>query len=155
MEMRRLDRAVEKKVALEYLQEAQVGYLALAEDNVPYIVPLNFVLLENSIYVHSAPQGRKIDILRKNPLCSFAISFLDGIKSGSTACEYGAFYRSALITGVARFVEEPSEKFLALTALTEKHAVGEFAPVSPTGMARTTVIAIDIMSVSGKARRVR
>lgn len=153
MDMRRLDRAVDREEAQSYLREATVGYLALAENNIPYAIPLHFVWHKQSIYFHCAPEGRKITILRQNPQCTFAVSFLDGIKSGGSACEYGTYYRSAIVEGVARFVSDAEEKLMALTALTEKHAQVPFSPVTAAGMAKTTVIAIDIVNISGKARR--
>jgi len=153
MDMRRLDRTVETAEALSYLHEATVGYLALADNNTAYTLPLHFVWRDQSIYFHCAPEGRKITLLRQNPHCSFVVSFLDGIKGGASACEYGAYYRSAIVDGVARFVVDTEEKLMALTALTEKHAQAPFLPVTAAGMAKTTVVAIDIVRISGKARR--
>jgi len=153
MDMRRLDRTVNTEEALSYLREATVGYLALAENNTAYTIPLHFVCDKQSIYFHCAPEGRKITLLRQNPHCSFVVSFLDGIKGGASACEYGSYYRSAIVDGIARFVVDSDEKFMALTALTEKHAQVPFSPVTAAGMAKTTVVAIDIVRISGKARR--
>ncbi|MBT9175757.1 MAG: hypothetical protein DDT20_00057 [Firmicutes bacterium] len=41
---RRSDRTVTREEALDYLAQAEVGFLALATDNEPYAVPLHFVL---------------------------------------------------------------------------------------------------------------
>jgi len=153
MDMRRLDRTVDTAEALTYLREADIGYLALAENNRAYAIPLHFVWRDQSIYFHCAPEGRKITLLRQNPHCTFVVSFLDGIKGGASACEYGSYYRSAIVEGVARFVVDTEEKIMALTALTEKHAQAPFSPVTTAGLAKTTVVAIDLVRISGKARR--
>jgi nitroimidazol reductase NimA-like FMN-containing flavoprotein (pyridoxamine 5'-phosphate oxidase superfamily) len=153
MEMRRQDRLASREEALEYLRSAEVGYLSLSDDNAPYTVPLNFVLMGNSLYFHCAHVGRKLDILRKNPQCCFVVSFLDGIKPGDNACDYGAFFRSAIVMGTARWVEDQEEKISSLNALTAKHAERAFMPVNEQTAASVTVIAVDIVSLSGKARK--
>ena len=58
MEMRRKDRAITQAEAMEFLQQAEVGYLSLAVENTPYVVPLNFVVMDNNIYFHAATTGR-------------------------------------------------------------------------------------------------
>lgn len=151
--MRRTDRAVTREEAMEYLKSAEVGYLSMSDDNVPYTIPLNYVLMGDSLYFHCAHVGRKLDILKKNPKCCFVVSFLDGIKPGDNACDYGAFFRSAIVEGTARWVEDQEEKIKSLNELTEKHANGPFMPVNEHTAKTVTVIAIDIETLSGKARK--
>lgn len=153
MDMRRRDRLVTREEAMEYLKSAEVGYLSLSDDNVPYTVPLNFVLLGNSLYFHCAHVGRKLEILKKNPKCCFVVSFLDGIKPANSACDYGAFFRSAIVEGTARWVENQEEKIKSLNELTQKHAESAFMPVNEQSAKSVTVIAVDIESLSGKARK--
>jgi len=149
----RSDRAVTREEALNYLARAEVGFLALANDNEPYAVPLHFVLLNGTLYFHCAKAGRKLDMLRQNPRCCVAVSFCDGFKEGPAACDYGTYYRSAIATGTARVVDNLGEKIAALNALTAKHATKEFMPVSAREAARVMVVAIDIVDLTGKARR--
>ena len=153
MEMRRQDRLVSREETLEILQSAEVGYLSLSDDNVPYTVPLNFVLLGNSLYFHCAHVGRKLAILEKNPRCCFVVSFLDGIEPGDEACDYGAYFRSAMVMGTARWVVNQEEKIVSLNALTAKHAERAFMPVNEETAKSVTVIAVDIESLCGKARK--
>lgn len=153
MEMRRKERAVTRAEAEQYLKDAEVGYLSLAVNNTPYVVPLNFVLLNNTIYFHCANVGRKLEMLKANPQCCFLVSVLDGIKGEDAACDYGAYFHSAIAEGNARWVEESDEKLTALTEITKKHAMAAFSPVTPERARATTVIAIDIATISGKARK--
>ncbi|MBT9133723.1 MAG: hypothetical protein DDT37_01052 [Firmicutes bacterium] len=150
---RRSDRTVTPKEALDSLARAEVGFLALANDNEPYAVPLHFVVQGNTLYFHCAKAGRKLDMISRNPRCCVAVSFLDGIKEGEAACDYGTYYRSALATGVARVVDDTGEKIAALNALTEKHATQEFVPAGALDAAKVVVVAIDIVELTGKARR--
>jgi len=150
--LRRSDRAVSRQEALDYLNRAEVGFLALANDNVPYVVPLHFARIGEVLYFHCSPVGRKLDMLAKNPYCSIAVSFLDGIKEGERACDYGTYYHSAVAFGKARIVEDTDEKITALNELTRKHATRAFVPVNAAGASTVTVMAINITELSGKAR---
>ena len=154
MEMRRKDRAITQAEAMEFLQQAEVGYLSLAVENTPYVVPLNFVVMDNNIYFHAATTGRKLDMLDQNPKCCFLVSSLDGIKAGDNACDYGAFFKSVVVEGTAHRVSDVDEKVRSLNKLTEKHSTGHsFREVTPEGANTVAVIAISIDSISGKARK--
>jgi len=64
--MRRSDKEItDKKVIEEIISDSIVCKLAVADDNQPYIVPVCFGLKDNTLYFHSAPEGKKIDILKK------------------------------------------------------------------------------------------
>jgi hypothetical protein len=64
--MRRSDKKIKHKRIIEWiLKEAQVCRIAVCNDNKPYIVPMNFAYNDNCLYLHSACEGMKIDILRK------------------------------------------------------------------------------------------
>jgi len=153
--MRRKDRSIPHAEAIELLQKAEVGYLSLAVDNTPYVVPLNFVVMDNNIYFHAATTGRKLDMLDQNPKCCFLVSSLDGIKAGTDACDFGAFFKSAIVEGTARRVTDVNEMITSLNKLTEKHnpAGHSFREVTPEQAKSVAVIAISIDSICGKARK--
>lgn len=155
MEMRRKDRAISHDEAMEILMQAEVGYLSLAVGDTPYAVPLNFVVLGDSIYFHAALAGRKLDMLDQNPRCCFVVSSLDGIKTGATACDFGAFFKSVIVEGTASRITDAQEKVTALNKLTEKHNPPEhnFREVTPELAQGVVVIGIKINQISGKARK--
>lgn len=155
MEMRRKDRAITRVEAMEFLQKAEVGYLSLAVESTPYVVPLNFVVMDNTIYFHAATTGRKLDMLDQNPKCCFLVSSLDGIKAGPDACDFGAFFKSTIVEGSARRVTDVNEMVSSLNKLTAKHNTGghSFREVTPEQARGVAVIAISIDSISGKARK--
>jgi len=155
MKMRRQDRAIPDGEALAILTKAEIGYLSLAVANTPYVVPLNFVVMDNFIYFHCATTGRKLDMLDQNAKCCFVVSSLDGIKAGENACDFGAFFTSVIVEGTARRVTDENEKVLSLNKLTEKHnpAGHTFQLVTPERAKAVVVIAISIDSISGKARK--
>ena len=72
--MRRKDKEIADKKEIEsIIERANVCRIGLSENNLPYVVPVNFGYKNNNIYFHSAPMGKKIDILKKNNNICFEI----------------------------------------------------------------------------------
>ena len=66
VKVRRKDKEIKDKEVIEsIIKRATVCRIALSENNVPYIVPLSFGYKDNCLYFHSAPEGRKIDIIKQ------------------------------------------------------------------------------------------
>ncbi|MFC1532217.1 pyridoxamine 5'-phosphate oxidase family protein [Thermodesulfobacteriota bacterium] len=64
--MRRKEKEITKKSEIEaVINKALVCRVGLSDNNFPYIVPLCFGYQDNTIYIHGALEGRKIDILKK------------------------------------------------------------------------------------------
>ena len=57
----------------EILQRADVGRLGLADDDEPYVVPLNFAYSDGCIYFHTGFEGRKLEIIQKKPRVCFEV----------------------------------------------------------------------------------
>jgi nitroimidazol reductase NimA-like FMN-containing flavoprotein (pyridoxamine 5'-phosphate oxidase superfamily) len=55
------------------LKSAEVGRIALSDSSKPYIVPLNFLYQNGKIAFHCAFDGKKLDIISKNPNCCFEV----------------------------------------------------------------------------------
>lgn len=78
--MRREDRSVTELDGIEaILKECRTCHLAMVDEGKPYVVPLSYGYQLNedgtlTLYFHSAKEGRKLDILRKNNLVCFEIS---------------------------------------------------------------------------------
>jgi hypothetical protein len=113
---------------------------------------MNFGLGESCLYLHSAKEGRKLDIIRKNAKVCFEMDLLREVKQSPTACGWGARYESIIGFGRAVLVENPHEKKAALDRIMEHY--GARAPFSYADdiLAKTEIIRIDIESVTGKRR---
>jgi len=151
--MRRKDREITDRNALQaIMREAQVCRIGLSDDGAPYIVPMNFGLGENCLYLHCATEGRMLDILRKNDRVCFETDLLREIRQGPQPCGWGARYESVIGFGRALFVNGPDEKRAALDRIMDHYgAHGPYAYPDET-LAKTAVIRIDIEQVTGKRR---
>lgn len=92
--------------------------LALCAENQPYLVTLShaFDAERNCFYFHCAPTGRKLDLIRSNPLVYGQVLEDCGYVPGE--CEHK--YRTVQFDGTAEFVAEPEEKLRALRLLIER-----------------------------------
>ncbi|QQO09963.1 pyridoxamine 5'-phosphate oxidase family protein [Breznakiella homolactica] len=120
--MRRKDREItDVNEILEVINSCKVCRLAMADNNRPYIVPLNFgYTFEGDrmvLYFHSAKTGEKIDIMKKNGTVCFEMDGDHTLIEGPHACDYGFAYRSVIGFGTVSFIEDDKEKTFALNTI--------------------------------------
>ena len=109
----------------EVLQACEYGTLSLISEGKPYVVALNFVFFENSIFFHGSKEGRKIQAIKSNPNASFLVvkpySFIPSFFSGTmAACPATQFFASVLFEGTVNFIEDGNIKAKVLNALMKK-----------------------------------
>lgn len=131
--MRRKDREVTEMSEInDILSLCKTCHLAMIDEAMPYVIPLNFGYELNgetlTLYFHSAKEGRKIDILKKNNQVCFEMCCEgEPVFARETPCNSGYYYSCVHGFGNAEFVTEPSEKCEALTAIVRQQA--GFSPV--------------------------
>ena len=149
--MRREDREIVDGAAIRaVMEESQVCRIGLSDDGMPYVVPMNFGLGENCLYLHCALEGRKIDIIRKNDRVCFEMDILHEVSRHALRCGCSSRFDSVIGFGRAVIVEDPGEKRVALDRLMEHYgAVGPFSYVEEF-FAKTAIVRIDIENMTGK-----
>ena len=88
----------------------QSAEYALCDNNNPYIVPMNFGFKDNNLYLHSAHEGRKIDIIKRNNSICFEVDMETEILTSDIACNWEMKYYSIIGFGKAHFIEDEKEK---------------------------------------------
>jgi len=152
--MRRKEREITQRDEIDaIINGALVCRLALADEGRPYIVPLCFGYGENTLYFHTAGEGRKLDILRKNNRVCFEMELDCRIKPGPEACRWGMAYKSVIGFGRAFVVDDEAEKRRALDKILQHYAGGS-VPREPNypqaSLAAVTILRVDIEAISGK-----
>lgn len=143
----------------EFLNEEHVGRIASIDDaGFPQIIPMNFVYLDDSIYMHSHTRGEKIDNIRQNNKVGFEVdreleflpSYFEDPKNASLA---DTLYISVVIKGKAVIVNDEDEKVLALNGLMEKYQPeGQYEPLNSSMEVLNEVAVIKVIpdSIRGK-----
>ncbi len=127
--MRRKDREVTDFMKIESIISrctcCRVGFY---DDGEVYIVPLNFGYVAKDdayiFYFHGAKEGRKIDLIKKNPSVGFEMDTNYALHEGAQACGYSARFQSIIGNGIVSIVSEMNEKKLGLSLLME-HNTGK------------------------------
>lgn len=139
------------------LDTAKVLHLALAVDNEPYIVPMNYgYILEGeklTFYLHGAQRGKKLDMLRANPRVFVELDCNLKSFDGEKPCQYGLSYSSLMARGEARIVEDVQEKMAALTALMKTQTGKDFS-FNEKLVGMVAVIRVDVTEYTAKHRPV-
>ena len=120
----------------EFLNEEHVGRISSIDENgFPQIIPMNFVFLNDAVYMHSHVKGEKLDNIFRNNKVGFEadreLEFLPSyFEDPCNASLADTLYISVVIKGVASFVSDREEKTLALNGLMKKYQPeGQYDPI--------------------------
>jgi len=103
----------EQEKVEEIISRADICYVGMVdEQNMPYVIPMNFGYKDGVIYLHSGPTGRSIDILNKNHnVCiTFSIDHELVFQHPKVACSYRMKAKSVICCGKVRFIENMDDK---------------------------------------------
>ena len=151
--LRRIERDMPDRAdQLAVLRGQKYLSLAMARDDQPYLVSLNYAYSEqeNCFYVHSAPEGRKLDFVRTNPRVWGQVIEDRGYLPGQ--CSHA--YRSVMFKAKAQFIESIEEKRTALSLMIE-HADSDPEPlkqklVATSDLKQVVVIRLSVEWMGGK-----
>lgn len=145
----------------EVLKRAEVGRIALADGSVPYVVPLNFIYDKGQIAFHCSLEGKKLDLIAKNPNCCFEVDEFMGKVSYHYAAKCHLDYDSVLAFGKARIERDEPERIRLLQLFGEKHDERYRKPIADGGLEigqnkpidGCCCVVIDIEQMTGRRER--
>jgi len=127
-----------KKKVIEFLSSQQTGRISSIDENgFPQIIPMNFVFINDAVYMHSHIRGEKLDNIRRNQKVGFevdkSLEFLPSYFSDPTDASLAdTLYISVVIKGNASIVSDKEEKTNALNGLMKKYQPeGGYEPIKP------------------------
>ncbi len=152
--MRRKDKEVkDKDIIKSALNRAIVCRLGLTENDMPYIVPMNFGYKDSCLYFHSAPIGKKIEIIKKNNKVCFEIDLDHEVVITDSACNATMKYLSIIGFGIAELINDFEEKQKALNIIMDHYSTKKIHEFSKKMINRIIIIRIKIESMTGKISR--
>ena len=125
--MRRNDREItDRQAIIDIIENCQCCRIGFQDDSEVYIVPLNFGVENDGqriiFYFHGAKEGRKIDLIAKNPCVGFEMDTNHEVYAkgnNGTACTYTARFQSVIGTGKVSMVCDANEKKHGLLLIME------------------------------------
>jgi uncharacterized protein len=152
--MRRADKQIaDQRQMDEIIRGSLVCRVALARDNVPYVVPMSFGYDGQAIYLHTAPEGRKIDFFTANPEVCFEFErHVELVRDPETACKWTFRYESVIGYGTLSEIMEPAGKEPALNEIMRQYS-GRAWPFEAGSAGKVRVWKIAIRVMTGKQSR--
>jgi uncharacterized protein len=145
----------DQETVFSILDTAFVCHVGFTVDGQPYVIPTNFGRSGDMLYLHGSAASRMLRELSEGiPVC-VTVTHVDGLVLARSAFHHSVNYRSVVILGQARLVEDPAEKMEALRIFTEHVMKGRWNDVrQPTAqeLKATTVLALPLDEVSAKVR---
>ena len=125
-------------------------HLACSFQDEPYLIPLAFGFEGDSVYIHTARSGKKIDFLTQNPRVCLGFEVDVSLqKDPDTACEWSFEFQSVIASGSIEEITDLEEKSAGLSLIMEHYSEKDWE-FSPQQLAKTRVWRIRIAEVTGK-----
>jgi hypothetical protein len=137
------------------LDEGLFCHLAhVMPDGQPVVLPTIYGRIGDVLYVHGSGASRMLRTAGGSRVC-VTVTLLDGLVVSRSAFHHSMNYRSVVVFGAPRVVDEPAEKDAALAAIVE-HVIpgrmGDTRSPSAKELAATLVLALGIDEASAKVR---
>ena len=136
------------------IAQCEVCFVAINDsENGPYVLPMNFGYEGGTLYLHSGPEGKKVELLQKdNRMC---IAFCTGHElvhqSEQVACSYSMRSESVLCKGKAIAIEAPEEKRRALDIMMRHYCPGKSFRYGDPAVHNVRIWRVEIEEMTGKA----
>lgn len=157
--VRRQERLLTEDEAIYLLRTGEYGVLSMIENTDKetggYGIPLNYVWDgNNSIYFHCAPEGYKLECLKKNPKVSLSVIGHTKVISH----KFTTAYESILIRGNVVMNLSEEERRKALILILDKYSPADKEiglKYIEKSFYRTNIIRLDIVEASGKTKKIK
>lgn len=137
------------------VDEALVCHVGFVEDGRPFVMPTIHARVDNALFIHGAKTNRMLrHIANGDPLC-ITMTLVDGIVLGRSAFRHSMNYRSVVLFGRGRLVEDKQEKLDGFRAIVEHVVPGRWDDIrkpSTKEMNATSLVAVSIDNASAKIR---
>jgi uncharacterized protein len=137
------------------LDEGFLCHVGFEVDGQPYVIPTGYARSGDRLYIHGSAASRMLRTLGQGVQVCVTVTLVDGLVLARSAFHHSMNYRSVVVFGQARVVDDPEEKTAALAHFTNHIVPGRWDEVrQPTGqeLKSTTVLALALDEVSAKVR---
>jgi uncharacterized protein len=146
----------EREVIDAILDEGLIAHLGIVDEaGQPFVIPTLHARRGDVVYCHGSVASRTLRTLATGAPACLTVSLLDGLVLARSAMHHSANYRSAMLLGTMRVVDDTEEKDEAMRAVVEHIVPGrwsEVRPPTPNELKATAVLALPIEQASAKVR---
>jgi len=145
----------ERETIYEILDEAFICHVGFCVNNQPFVIPTSFARIDDNLVIHGSAASRMMRNLSGEIDVCVTVTLIDGLVLARSAFHHSINYRSVVVFGKAKIVEDEAKKNEALKAFTE-HIVpnrwSEIRPPNKNELKGTTVLSLSLDEASAKIR---
>jgi len=145
----------EREVIDRILDEGFICHVGFVVDGQPFVIPTGYARVEGNLIVHGSQASRMLRALGQGIDVCVTVTLIDGLVLARSAFHHSMNYRSVMVFGRARVIDDRAEKSQALFALSEHMIPGRWKDVrepSEEELQQTTVLSLPIEEGSAKIR---
>ena len=147
---RKINEITDKGIIEEIHSKSEVCRIAMMDGDKPYIVPLNYGYCNNAIYIHSAPLGKKINLLKHNNKVCFEIEYSSAVVKREIPCDWGAKYRSVIGYGSVEFITDFEQKKKCLDIIMAHYGKKDANVYQDKHVEFVVILKLSIEEIKGK-----
>jgi nitroimidazol reductase NimA-like FMN-containing flavoprotein (pyridoxamine 5'-phosphate oxidase superfamily) len=155
--VREADRAVyDRTAAYKILDEGFICHVGFVADGQPFVIPTGYGRVDDNLYFHGSAASRMLRRVVEGIAVCVTVTLLDGLVLARSIFNHSMNYRSVVILGTARAVNDPKEKLEALRLLSEHILPGrwvESRQPNEKELKATSVLRLPIEEFSAKVRQ--
>jgi uncharacterized protein len=147
--------AHDRQTIYDILDEGLICQIGFVVEGQPFVIPTAYGRVDDRLYIHGSPASRMLRTLKQGINVCVTVTLLDGLVLARSAFHHSMNYRSVMVFGEARLVEDADEKLEALKAFTEHVMRDRWAAVRPPNrqeLLGTMVLALPLSEASAKMR---
>lgn len=149
--MRRKEKEITDDALIEkILRESDICRIAMADELGPYIVPLNYGYDDGVIYAHSAPAGRKIEILKTKSRVCFEVEHSAEVVRKDEPCQWTEKYRSLIVYANVEIITDAERKRKGMDIIMQKYGFQGKAAYNEGSLSRMVILEMKIETITGK-----
>jgi uncharacterized protein len=137
------------------LDAGLLAQVAFVDRGQPWCVPMLYARVGDEVYVHGSTGSRMMRLLAAGAPACLTVTLIDGLVLARSAFEHSANYRSVMLVGSFRPIEDDRSRLAAFEAFTNRMLPGRWAEVRPPNrkeLAATLILAMPIGEASVKSR---
>jgi uncharacterized protein len=133
------------------IKACKTCFVAMSENDFPYVLPMNFALDGDSVILHSAQSGRMWETLKKNPKVCINWTLGEDLawQDVQVGCSYRVKSKSVLVEGTVEFIEDYDEKYRCLLKIMSQYSDREFKFSKPS-VVNVGIIKVKFEKISAK-----
>ena len=148
--MRQQEQEITDRKEIESLiDRAEVVRIGLTGKDGPYIIPMNFAYNNGVFYLHSASEGKKIEMLKTDSRVCVELDETGSFQEGQKPCKGDFSYSSVIAFGNGEFINSWEEKAAALSLITRKYSGQDYC-FTEKEVSRVTVVKVICTQITGK-----